>query len=277
LVVRTQEPVREALDEKEAQRIAAALLGVPSGERPNWEKTPIPRTFNTPGPEEWPVANRYSLIRDRSTYAENLTQVQQALARLLLNQAEATAGCLPAPSARAEESHMVRVRALAMSRLGAAVTAAALVGLLVALDLEAPLLGAVAWAADHWEAGGEVWGNISERFGASLVLTAAGLGAFAVVFGVMSSAWVSWHQRESLRLCADPDGSRVRLGFSGFLFGAVYLLALILSFLWLWLTAYGETIPLAVWLAFLLVPAYLLWGLLWPVSGLRPRRLPARD
>lgn len=206
--MRTQEPVREALDEKEAQRIAAALLGVPSGERPNWEKTPIPRTFNTPGPEEWPVANRYSLIRDRSTYAENLTQVQQALARLLLNQAEATAGCLPAPSARAEESHMVRVRALAMSRLGAAVTAAALVGLLVALDLEAPLLGAVAWAADHWEAGGEVWGNISERFGASLVLTAAGLGAFAVVFGVMSSAWVSWHQRESLRLCADPDGSR---------------------------------------------------------------------
>jgi hypothetical protein len=164
-----------------------------------------------------------------------------------------------------------------MSRLGAAVTAAALVGLLVALDLEAPLLGAVAWAADHWEAGGEVWGNISERFGASLVLTAAGLGVFAVVFGVMSSAWVSWHQRESLRLCADPDGSRVRLGFSGFLFGAVYLLALILSFLWLWLTAYGETIPLAVWLAFLLVPAYLLWGLLWPFLGLRPRRLPARD
>ena len=172
---------------------------------------------------------------------------------------------------------MVRVRALAMSRLVAAVTAAALVGLLVTLDMEAPLLSAVSWAADHWEAGGDVLGSLSERFGASLVLSVVGLAAFAVLSGVMSSTWVSWHDRESLRLCGDPDGSRVRLGFSGFLFGAGYLLALILSFLWWLQTVYAETIPLAAVPAFLLVPAYLLWGLVWPFLGLRPRRLPARD
>ncbi|MBV1853143.1 hypothetical protein [Catellatospora tritici] len=269
------EPVTVPLERREATLIAASLLGFPRGERLVWVDTPLPREFGAPGPEESPVANRNSFLSDHTTYPQNLTQVQQPLARLLLDLSEQTAGALPPNSERAEESHVVRVRALAMSRLVAAVTAAATVGLLVEREVNAPLSKFVNWAADHWSFGWIVaW--LGTGVGASIVLAVLGVAVYAALSGLMGAAWRSWHHTESLRLCADADGPRFRPGFTGSVFGLVYVFALGFSFIWLG-SHFTDTLSYLELLVALLVPTYLLWAVFWPFHGLRPSRLPARS
>lgn len=268
-IISTSQPVSEPLNVDQARAIASILLE----EHPRYLDTPIPRVFETPGPTEWPVANRWSVVRDHTSYAANLSQIQYPLARLLLNQVQATEDCLPALSERAEEWHVIRVRALAMSRLIAVVTAAAVVGLVVAVDARAAVVGTADWTAGHWELAGWILGGLGEGIGALAGLTGVGVAVFAILSGFLGSAWGGWHRRESLRLCKHPAGARVYLGFSGWMFGTCYLLALAFSFVSWWTLLSSESYALAL---FVLVPSYLLWALIWPFVGLRPRRLPPR-
>ncbi len=267
--------VTKPLERREATLIAAALLGFPRGEKLTWTDTVMPREFTTPGPQEWPVTNRHSLLQDHTTYAQNLTQVQQPLARLLLNLADATAEALPAIPTRVENAHVVRVRALAMSRLISAVTAVITVLFLAERQIDTPVLAVVNWASERWKQAHWALDTFGSNVARIAVLAAFGVAVYAVVASLMASAWRSWHRAESLRLCTTAHASRLRAGVAGTIFLLLYALALTLTVAWLW-WRYPTFSLASAPLFLLLLFGYPLWALIWPFVGLRPRRLPAR-
>ncbi|MFF4050367.1 hypothetical protein ACFYZ5_27330 [Streptomyces chartreusis] len=284
--VETPEPFDDWLRWEEAEDIAEAVLFRATGERVEPEDVPIPRDFDEPGPEEWPVANRWSIFWDHTAYSTNLTQVQYPLIYRLLCLSEATAGerddsgdpaaaYLPPQDGQVEATHVGRVRVLAMSRVIAAVSAVAVVDWLIGSDAER-------WLSEvgSWTVGGSRTGSwVSHRLGQGLwsmaVLAMVGLAAFAAFSGLLRFAWQGWHRRESLRLCATPDGPTLRLGIIGCLLAALYTLGLVSSVLY-W--GRGLFLPSPEWSdpRFLLVLTYVAWVTLWPVFGMCATAVPAR-
>ena len=277
VIIRTPDPVTERLHPNEAMEIAEALVG--DG---HWTKLlPSLRDFQEPGPEEIPVANRWSVIRDHTSYARNLTQVQYMLAHTLLDLAESTAGILPDllrnSQFSVEKRHVARVRKLAMSRLISAVSAAAVVHFFARRDIWSPLTEAVAWAVRRSEAG--AWVIHSQGNGlvqlATLALTS--LVAFAVISGLLNSTWNEWHRRERLRLSAEPSSTVTRRGLSGMLFFILYWLSLILSSVyWGKILAPDSYFFSFSFLRFMLVMTYLVWATVWPYVGIRASYAAAR-
>lgn len=99
---------------------------------------PLPETDYPPGPEEWPVSNMGSLLRDHTTYSKNSVQVTRRLAALLENP-DATLLTERAGAPGSEEARQVNrnakyatyVSRLAVFRV-AALPASVIVGLNVA-------------------------------------------------------------------------------------------------------------------------------------------------
>ncbi|MFD9409389.1 hypothetical protein ACFWBN_20560 [Streptomyces sp. NPDC059989] len=274
-IIDTQKLVSGPLDEQEAILIADVLLRGPDSEAPVYEWIELPYDRPTRGPEERPVANHWSVIRDHTTYAENLTQVQYPLARLLLDEAPATRDSLPPLPARSEDLHMVRVRSLAMSRLISAVTAAAIVSLLVALGYKSAVLDAATWAAGHSKTAESVLGSLSDGIAALAMLTMVGLAVFFAISRILGAAGSVWHRQETLRLLVGEDGPRYHLGVRGKTFFACYLIALAFSSAY-WVSMIYPAVEFTAVVGYLLVFTYLLWALVWPFIGLRPKPLPPR-
>ncbi|MFD4373859.1 hypothetical protein [Streptomyces sp. NPDC058486] len=173
-------------------------------EPPVWRRHWTPRTFRTPGPQEWPVTNRFSLARDHTSHCADLTQVQYSLARLLLNQTDTLCETLPPLPDHLDLWHTRRVRALACSRMVAAGSVGALVGLIIGLDVDDTVNGAARRAAGGSETAAWIMNHLSEHVGAWAALAAAGLTAFVVLCAVLAASWQGWHRKEALRLLADP-------------------------------------------------------------------------
>lgn len=238
----------------------------------SFRNLPAARDFDRPGPGEWPVANRGSLVRDHTSYSTNLTQVQYPLARILLNESDATLHCLPALSTTADHLHTGRVRALAMSRLIAAVSAAAFVGIAVGPAQENALLTAARKALA--KSSSATW--VLEQLGHWAVLGTVALTAYLVLSLSMAGVWKNWHQKESLRLCKDPGNRPVRLSLSGWVFAVLYSLCLVLSATYWYLSVLSVVDQVPFYAAAIILP-YLGWGLIWPFVGTRMRRLAPRS
>lgn len=285
--VETSEPVTEWLDRAEAEYIAEALFRQAGHDHVEPEDTPISRAFNEPGPEEWPVSNRWSIVWDHTTYSTNLTQIQYPLAHLLLALSEGQAEVdgrsgspstprLPSRNWQIEAMHVQRVQALAMSRVIAAVCAVAVVDWLIRRNPEHSLSGIGSWVMADYGAG--VW--ILDRLGGglrSLVLPAAvGLATFAAFSGLLRFPWQEWHRRESLRTCIERPGDwSVRLGVSGYLFVALFVSGLVLSSVY-W--GRGMHVSFTEWRdpRLLLMCTYIAWVAFWPFFGMCARAVSAR-
>ncbi|ATZ29281.1 hypothetical protein ACFZBM_30530 [Streptomyces lavendulae] len=285
--VGTSEPVTEWLNRAEAENIAEAVFRQAGSDRVEPEDTPIPRVFNEPGPEEWPVSNRWSIVSDHTTYSTNLTQVQYPLAHLLLSLSEAagendgkpggpSTPFLPSRDWQMEATHVQRVQALAMSRVIAAVCAAAVVDWLLRRNPEHSLSGIGSWVMSDYGTG--VW--ILDRLGGGLsslvLLVAVALATFAAFSGLLRFPWQEWHRRESLRTCTErPSDWSVRLGISGHLFVALCVSGLIFSSVY-W--GRGMHVSFADWRdpRLLLIFTYIAWVALWPFFGMCARAVSAR-
>jgi hypothetical protein len=278
-VVETPTPVSDRLHHEEAMEITKSLVGTGGGDY--WiVPLPLPRNFSTTGPEEFPVANRWSVIRDHTSYSRNLTQVQYLLAHTLMSLSPATAGILPDlnrdPAYAAESLHVFRVRALAMARLICAVAATAGIYQLARLKVWNPLSDAVTWAVRQSESGTLLVGSLTGGLLQLTTLAVAGLGMFAALSAMLSAPWNAWHSRESLRMCSQPDAAVTHWGASGITFLTLYLLMLISSSAyWFW-----RLLPFSFFsfpgVLFMLLVTYLLWALIWPFAGVRAAFAPAR-
>jgi hypothetical protein len=212
---------------------------------PHWESfTPV-RTFATPGPEEWPVINRQSITRDHTTYCANLTQVQYPLACLLLDLVPGTANALPALTERVTNLHTLRVRTLSASRVIAAGTAAAALGLLTDLHLTAEVFGVARRVSQGSTSASWVLTHLSDNLGTWAALAAAGLAAYAALSAMLAGAWKGWQHKEALRLCRDPASPGLRLSLGGWMFAALYLGALGLSTAYWMVTLHTDTSTLS--------------------------------
>jgi hypothetical protein len=248
----------------------------PRPEAPQWESfTPV-RTFETPGPEEWPVINRQSIARDHTTYCANLTQVQYPLACLLLDLVPGTTNALPALTEHVTDLHTFRVRTLAASRVIAAGAAAAVIGLLTDLHATAEVFGVARRVSQGSKSASWILTHLSDNLGTWAALAAVGLTAYAALSAMLAGTWKGWQHKEALRLCRDAAGPRLRLSPGGWTFAVLYLCALGLSTAYWTVILHPDASTLPRLLAALLLVSYLGWGLFSPFLGVRPRRLPAR-
>ncbi|MFI8518207.1 hypothetical protein ACIGEZ_10360 [Streptomyces sp. NPDC085481] len=286
--VGTSEPVTEWLKRAEAETIAEAVFHQAGSDHADPEDTPIPRVFNEPGPEEWPVSNRWSILWDHTTYSTNLTQVQYPLAHLLISLSEAaaendgkpggpSAPFLPSRDWRMEETHVQRVQALAMSRVIAAVCAAAVIDWLLRHNPEHSLSGIGSWVMADYGTGVWVFDRLGGGLRSLVLLAAVGLATFAAFSGLLRFPWQEWHRRESLRTCAERASERsVRLGISGCLFVALCASGLIFSSVY-W--GRGMHVSFDDWRdpRFLLICTYIAWVVFWPFFGTYARAVSARS
>ncbi|MFJ5780040.1 hypothetical protein [Streptomyces sp. NPDC093094] len=284
--VPTPEPFDDWLRWEEAQDIAEAVLFRATGERVEPEEVPIPRDFNEPGPEEWPVANRWSVLWDHTAYSTNLTQVQYPLIHRLLclsampeeeriDPDDPSMACLPQQNQHVDDTHVGRVRLLAMCRVIAAVGAVAVVDWIAGSETERWFSEVGSWTVGGSRTGGWVVQRLGQGLWSLAVLSAAGFAAFAALSGIFGFAWQGWHRKESLRLCADPDGPRVRVGAAGCWFAVLYALGLVSSILYWGMEpswSYADLRDPRL----LLILTYVAWVTLWPVYGMSASRVPAR-
>jgi hypothetical protein len=233
---------------------------------------PAPRAaeaFTTAGPAEWPVHNRGSVIADHTTYTENVPQVIDPLARLLLRQA-----CpgleLPALDDDIQRAHVTAVRTFAAGRLAAA--ASALCGVLAVgrAGIELPVLRWLTSAVeplDKTAFGGLTWlGDQSWQARGQLVLV--WLIGTVVLQAVLGTLWRRW----SAAVAWDASGPARAV--PGAAFFAAFAAAVC------WPAAYvGWSLTTATGEIFFGVAAALVLAgtaLSLPLVGLRPTELPER-
>lgn len=237
------------------------------------------------GPEEWPVTNRLSVLTDHTTYAQNYTEVQYGLVRLLIGESGGIE--LPPLPASILGWHVRRVRALLAARLMALTGSVAIIGILSNMNLLQILTDNLERLGRSWTQSRWTFRVIPENL-VSFVLVSLLTTATALTIGwIVATFWRSWHRRESLRTCADPTGPGCKLNLAGVGFVVLHLFLTMLSAIW-WLDlvdfqssveypmshTWAET-ALHHGLGFGLL-ALFLGAIAWPFIGLRPRSIPAR-